>query len=315
MTRVFSLWLVFICVACTNQASEQKFTAGDEFRDCEDCPLMVIVPAGSFIMGSPLSEQGRQYDEGEQHIVEIKRDFSIGKYEVTVAEYSSFVSDTNYNEADGCFIRTELPTSVIRVPTDDGSLPGWRKDPNFSWRNPGFRQEGDHPVTCVSWLDANAYAEWLSRKTGGVYRLLSDAEWEYAARAGTTTARYWGESAAHGCSYANGADITLRPEYPEWPIADCDDGYVYTSTVGSFTANEFGLHDMLGNSLEWVGDCWTEVHNTSVRMAILDGDCSRRALRGGSWYDGPKMLRAANRYGYSQIAKNYSLGFRIAKEN
>lgn len=315
MTRFFSLWLVFICVACTNQASEQKFTAWDEFRDCEDCPLMVIVPAGSFIMGSPPSEQGRQYDEGEQHIVEIERDFSIGKYEVTVAEYSSFVSDTNFNEADGCFIRTELPTSVIRVPTDDGSLPGWRKDPNFSWRNPGFRQEGDHPVTCVSWLDANAYAEWLSRKTGGVYRLLSDAEWEYAARAGTTTARYWGESAAHGCSYANGADITLRPEYPEWPIADCDDGYVYTSTVGSFTANEFGLHDMLGNSLEWVGDCWTEVHNTSVRMAILDGDCSRRALRGGSWYDGPKMLRAANRYGYSQIAKNYSLGFRIAKEN
>ena len=315
MTRVFSLWLVFICITCTNQASEQKFAAGDEFRDCEDCPLMVIVPAGSFIMGSPLSEQGRQYDEGEQHIVEIERDFSIGKYEVTVAEYSSFVSDTNYNEADGCFIRTELPTSVIRVPTKDGSLPGWRKDPNFSWQNPGFRQEGDHPVTCVSWLDANAYAEWLSRKTGGVYRLLSDAEWEYAARAGTTTARYWGESAAHGCSYANGADITLRLEYPEWPIADCDDGYVYTSTVGSFTANEFGLHDMLGNSLEWVGDCWTEVHNTSVRMAILDGDCSRRALRGGSWYDGPKMLRAANRYGYSQIGKNYSLGFRIAKEN
>jgi formylglycine-generating enzyme required for sulfatase activity len=315
MTRVFSLWLVFICAACTAQTSEQKFAAGDEFIDCEDCPLMVVVPAGSFIMGSPLSEQGRQYDEGEQHIVEIERDFSIGKYEVTVAEYLSFVSDTNYNEADGCFIRTELPTSVIRVPTDDGSMPGWRKDPNFSWRNPGFAQEDDHPVICVSWLDANAYAEWLSIKTGGVYRLLSDAEWEYAARAGTTTARHWGESAAHGCPYANGADITLRPEYPEWPIADCDDGYVYTSPVGSFTANEFGLHDTLGNSLEWVGDCWTEVHDTSASTAILDGDCSRRALRGGSWYDGPKMLRVANRYGYSQIGNNYSLGFRIAKEN
>jgi formylglycine-generating enzyme required for sulfatase activity len=315
MTRVFCLYLAFICVACTDQANEKVLAAGDEFRDCEHCPLMVVVPAGGFVMGSPLSEEERQYDEGEQHSVEIGRDFFVGKYEVTVGEYSTFVTDANYNDGDGCFVRTELPTSVIRVPTDDGSMPGWRKDPDLGWQNPGFAQGEDHPVTCVSWLDAHAYAEWLSSKTGSAYRLLSDAEWEYAARAGTTTARHWGELAAQGCIYANGADLTLQPEYPEWPIANCDDGYVYTAPVGSFSANDFGLHDTLGNALEWVGDCWTEVHDTNVSTAVLDGDCSRRALRGGSWYDGPKMLRAANRYGYSQIGNNYSLGFRIAKEN
>ena len=304
----FALVLGVACAGCAAQKASLATTPGELFRDCDDCPWMVVVPAGDFVMGSPATEQGRGNDEGE-HAVRVDRAFAVGKFEVTRGEYANFTLATGR----GCYIRTEASTSYISRPTSDGSLPGWRKDRSLGWRDPGFPQADNHPVACVSWQDARNYAAWLSEKKGESYRLLSDAEWEYAARAGTTTARHWGESAAEGCAHANGADLSLQPEYPDWPIVNCDDGYIYTAAVGSLTANAFGLHDMLGNVLEWVTDCWHESHQRSDASPILGGDCSSRALRGGSWYDGPKMLRAANRYGYSAASGNYSLGFRIAR--
>lgn len=308
-------WLVplvsVVCTSCTTD-TRPATASGDSFRDCDDCPWMVSIPAGNFVMGSPTTELGRGNDEAP-HTVTIERAFAVGKFEVSRGEYASFVEATGRGTGEGCYIRTEAPTSYIAKPTADGSLPGWRQDAALGWHDPGFPQADDHPVVCVSWQDAQAYTVWLSEKTSESYRLLSDAEWEYAARAGTTTARHWGESATEGCGHANGADLSLQPEYPNWPIVTCEDGYVYTAAVGSLTANAFGLHDMLGNVLEWVTDCWQLSHQRSDGAAILEGDCSSKALRGGSWYDGPKMLRSANRYGYSATSGNYSLGFRIAR--
>ena len=168
----------------------------------------------------------------------------------------------------------------------------------------------------VSWEDAKRYTEWLSRKTGHDYRLLSEAEWEYAARANTRTEHPWGGSAHEACGYANVHDQTSKRENKfSWASLNCDDGYAQTAPVGSFEANEFGLHDMLGNVWEWVADCW----NGSYENAPLDsnvwrkGDCRRHISRGGSWGNGPKNLRSAGRVRSDAGDRGDNYGFRIAK--
>ena len=247
-------------------------------------------------MGSPSYEAGRGEDEGPVHQVTIGKPLVVGQYEVTVGEYGRFVETTGYEGEGGCHVWTGEK---------------WEEKKGRTWRDPGFRQTEREPVVCVNWADARAYAEWLSRETGQSYRLLSEAEWEYVARAGSTTARYWGEREAGQCRYANGADS--RTEF-DWRIA-CDDGYARTAPVGSYTANEFGLSDALGNVWEWVQDCW----NDNYAGAPSDGrawesrDCSRRVLRGGSWNNGPGGLRSANRYRYTVDDRFDSSGFRIAR--
>ncbi len=258
------------------------------FRDCADCPEMVLVSSGSYLMGSPASEKGRRGDEGPVRRVKISKPFAVGVYEVTRREWRRFVEETAHAIDDGCSTN------------EDGR---WRKRSGRSWRRPGYVQGDDHPVVCVSWKDAQAYVRWLRERTGRGYRLPSESEWEYVARAGTRTARYWGESAAGRCRYGNGADI-----------ASCDDGYAYTSPAGSFIANGYGLHDVLGNVWEWVEDCW----NSSYRgapgngSAWESGDCGKRVLRGGRWDDAPKNLRSATRVGRSAGYRSFSVGFRIA---
>ena len=167
----------------------------------------------------------------------------------------------------------------------------------------------------MNWDDARAYARWLSGKTGREYRLLSESEWEYAARAGTTTRYYWGDGSSGQCDYANGADRTAKRQESEWTVADCDDGHYRTAPVGSFKANAFGLHDMFGNVWEWARDCW----NDSYAGAPSDGDawesgnCGRRVLRGGSWGDYPKDLRAALRGSFDTGNRDDLNGFRVAR--
>ena len=273
--------------------------AGDRFRDCAECPEMVVIPAGSYRMGSPSHEQGRHKGEGPVHGVTISAPFAIGRHEVTVAEFGRFVDETGYSEGS-CII-------VSRAGRD--------------WRDPGyFGQSGRHPVTCVGWEDAQAYAAWLSRQTGEEYRLPSESEWEYAARAGTATARYWGKGESGQCRHANGADASLKERYSDWhsPVASCRDGHVHTAPVGSFAANGWGLHDMLGNVWEWTEDCWHESNAAapSDGSAWEDGygaACDWRIYRGGSWYDRPSNLRAAYRRGVN-IEFPYDLhGFRVAR--
>ena len=255
---------------------------GAVFRDCADCPEMVVVPAGSYMMGSPASEAGRFDVEVPVHQVTISQPFAVGVYEVTREEFGRFVRATGYSTGDRC------------LTGEDGKV---EERSGRGWRNPGYRQGEREPVVCVSWEDAQAYMRWLSKETGELYRLLSEAEWEYVARGGTNTARYWGESEAEQCRYANGADASTGFE---WAVS-CHDGYARTAPVGIYVANAFGLHDVLGNVWEWTQDCWNASYEgaPSDGQAWERGDCRVRVLRGGSWLNLPRFLRSALRDGYT----------------
>ena len=275
-------------------------------------PEMILIEAGRFTMGSPDSEPGRQKDEGPQRKITLVRPFALARCETTVAEFRLFVEETGYvTEAEtgkGCFALN-----------DAGTQSEQRKDRH--WRDPGFPQTDAHPVVCVSWNDAQAYAEWLGRRTGQHYRLPSEAEWEYAARAGSTTSRFWGDDPNAGCAYANAADRALKRRYPEnrWLTAACDDGTVYTASAGSFKRNAFGLSDMLGNVWEWVQDCYggnlVSVPADGTAWEGAQGkDCARRVLRGGGWSDRPGNVRSADRDRIHPDGANAFLGFRLARD-
>jgi formylglycine-generating enzyme len=290
------------------------------FRDCPDCPEMVVIPAGSFIMGAPEAETNRERVPAEfarrewpQHRVTIGADFALGRYAVTRGEFAAFVKDTGY-EASGCWVY-------------DGMR--WHEEKEKSWRDPGFKQTDRHPVTCVSYEDAQAYLRWLNEKVRGLgstvswgggevpYRLPSEAEWEYAARAGTVTARYWGDGRENSCDYANAADLT-GAEALNWDKSTtlgCHDGYVYTAPVGTFRPNRFGLYDILGNVWQWTADCWNGTYDGAPNdgQPWTTGNCTLRALRGASWNYYPRILRAANRSRYTAVDRSYISGFRVAR--
>ena len=230
--------------------------SGQSFKDCPTCPEMVVVPAGSFMMGSPESEPGRGSDEGPQRRVTIAKPFAVGKFEVTFAEWDACV------KAGQC--------------GDEG------------WGN------GRRPAINMSWYDAKQYVAWLSKTTRESYRLLSEAEWEYAARAGTTTSYSWGDDFDASLANSNKGE---------------------TVAVGEYAANHFGLHDMHGNVWEWVEDCWNDDYRgaTSDGTAQTSGECGRRVLRGGSWGDNPLNLRSAYRYRLASDYRFLSLGIRVGR--
>jgi formylglycine-generating enzyme required for sulfatase activity len=288
---------------------ERSLKAGDSFKECDTCPEMMVVPAGSFTMGSPESEKGRNSWEGPQHVVTFARPFAVGKFEVTVDQFAAFVRETGYDMGAMCW-GLESAKSDMR----DGR----------SWRNPGFAQDGSHPAACLSWRDAVAYVDWLAKKTGGKYRLLSEAEWEYAARAKTTPGpapRFsFGEDELAICAHANGLDQTAKAALPATAtpaFVACRDGYASTAPVGSFTANGFGLHDMHGNVKEWTFDCYREGHGYSGAptdgSAWTAGDCRSRVLRGGSWLSYARLLRAAFRYKGGEGDRANDVGLRVAR--
>ncbi len=248
------------------------YEAEETFRDCATCPEMVVLPAGEFTMGFPVGERGIGDKEAPQRQVTIPGPFAVGKYEVTVGQYEEFVRETNHNTENCNFLRGK------------------------SWDDPGFNQTGDHPIVCVSWYDASEYASWLSTKTGHKYRLLTEAEWEYAARAGTTTAYHFG-----------------RMISPNQARYDSDGSLA----VGSFPANAFGLHDMHGNASEWVEDCWHIKHKDAPTdgSAWLNRCEGKRMVRGGGWDTiNPDLVRSAYRYRESENYRRFSLGFRVARD-
>ncbi len=271
---------------------ERGLKQGDTFRECTDCPEMVAVPAGSFTMGSPDSERGRDDTEGPQHVVMIPQPFAVGKFHVTRDQFAAFVREAGYAASSGCAL-------MPRPSTPDGS-----------WLNPGFKQEGSHPVVCLSWDDTKAYVSWLANKTGRLYRLPSEAEFEYAARGRRLPGsypRFWfGDSESDLCKHANFFDQKAGVS------SACNDGYVFTSPVGSYRPNAFGLYDMAGNAWQWMEDCWHVNYNS----APADGSawttaCSGRGrvVRGGAWYLNPVVMRAASR---SWFFRAY-YGFRVAR--
>lgn len=298
---VFAAAVVFAAVSAQAGTAHE----GRRFRDCaEYCPEMVELPPGSFTMGSPENEAGRYPAEGPAHRVTIAYAFAVGRYPVTRGEYAQFAAETRLADPASC---ETLDTSGR-----------WVQTSGAGWRNPGFSQSDRDPVVCASWNDAQAYVAWLSQKTGHRYRLLSEAEYEYAARAGTQTSRYVGTSDAELCKYYNLADLDYIAAHPGDSEVDheCHDGFAYTSPVGHFAPNPFGLYDMLGNALEWTADCWNRSYDGAPvdGSAWLAGDCSERVWRGGCWLDDGKYLRAAYRNGEPVDDRYTHSGFRVARD-
>ena len=276
------------------------YRAGNRFKDCATCPDMVVVPRGAFTQGSPASEPGRESNEGPQHSVRVDYSLAVGQFEVTRRQFAQFVSDADY-ALQGCTIYEE---------------DGWKPRNDRDWQSPGFDQDESEPVTCVSWEDARRYTDWLAKKTGKDYRLLSDSEWEYIARAGTDTARSWGNDPEFACLLTNIADQAAQDKYPGWEIHDCMDGYVHTAPVEDSKPNEFGVYGTLGNVFEWVEDCWNDNYQGAPNdgSAWTEGDCTKRSLRGGSWFSQPKYVRSAFRNHFNADARASTFGFRVARE-
>ncbi len=278
----------------------------DELASGGQGPEMVKIPAGRFRMGCV---SGRDCDDDETpvHNVWLSRPFALSKYEVTRGEFGRFVAQAGYRTAaergGGCFVLGMEWGSRLTLKS------------SARWNNPGFNQPDTHPVVCVSWDDAVAYVEWLSSETGVRYRLPSEAEWEYAARSGSTTKYHFGDDESQLCRYANHADESAY--YVRWRRRNelCSDGVELTAGVGSYQPNSFGLYDMHGNVFEWVQDCWNDsyVGAPSDGSAWKRGDCGSRVLRDGSWGSEPRGLRAALRGRLTTVYRSSGIGFRVAR--
>jgi formylglycine-generating enzyme required for sulfatase activity len=269
-------------------------------QDCPECPDLVAIPAGEFVMGSAPGESGSDSDEGPQHTVRIPAPLAVGRYEVTRAQFAAFVKGSGYSVKSGCI-----------------SVRGAKflRGKNANGQSPGFAQTQRDPVVCVSWTDATAYTQWLSKKTGKAYRLLSEAEWEYAARGGGPSGTPWGSDDAAACRFANVADKAARSDLGGMQTAACNDGFVQTAPVGRFGGNAFGLHDMLGNAWEWVADCWNENYQGAPTdgSARQTGTCGERPFRGGSWNTKLNDVRPGYRDREEKDERHDNLGFRVVR--
>ena len=283
-------------------------------KDCSTCPELLPVSPGSFFMGAPAGEEERERvppafrgRSAPQHQVTIGA-FRMGRTPVTRDEFAAFVGATKRDTGGSC-----------RGLGIDGKF---HDIPGRDWRNPGFAQTGSHPAVCVSWLDAVAYVDWLGLTTGKAYRLPSEAEWEYVARAGTQTARYWGDGREGACRHANISDQMLRTTLNFLnsfeQFLGCSDGHAYTSAVASFTANPWGFHDMLGNVWQWTADCRHQTYegaptDGSAWESSDGGACVRRIARGGAWDSYPWIARSAGRGGEPVANRHTKSGIRVAR--
>ena len=295
---VCALALLFACVPRADATERPE----REFKECPDCPAMVGIPAGGFVMGSPKSEPGRFDAEGPQHHVQL-RAFALAKYDVTSDEFLTFLRESAY--------KPEPCNPML----------------NLAWQSPGGGKAYSPspaqiepprwPAVCLDWKDAHAYIAWLNGKArrerpqlgaraAGPYRLPSEAEWEYAARGGTTAARWWGEELGHDNANCNGCGS----DFDYHTLADVD----------SFASNPFGLYGMLGNAWQWTEDCWHQsyIGAPADGSAWMKGTCDRHVIRGGAWNNLPAFVRSAVRSGAGPDGKDYDYsslaGFRVARD-
>jgi formylglycine-generating enzyme required for sulfatase activity len=284
---------------------ECRLKPKDAFKECQNCPEMVVVPAGEFAMGSSKGDIDNGLaaaNEAPQHKVVVKDKIAVGRFEVTRDQYAAFVNATGYSGSGRCF-------------TFEQNIPMDRE--NRSYLMPGYAQDGNHPAVCVSWKDAQAYADWLSGTTGKSYRLPSEAEYEYAARAGSAARFAFTDDPADLCRYANGADQSAKtaglPE--DAPYMACSDGYPFTAPVGSLAANAFGLHDLIGNVWEWTADCFADDYTSasSDSAARSQANCQSRTVRGGDWFSTASSLRPAVRAKAAPDAQHDDIGFRVVR--
>ena len=264
---------------------------------------LVRIPRGTLLMGAPDSDKDADEDEKPQHEVTITKDFYLGKCLVTKKHFARFVAATGYRteaEADG---------------KGGFGLEGksFKQDPKFTWRDPGFDQADDHPVVEASWKDAKAFCDWAGATTKRDVRLPTEAEWEYACRAGTTTRYFTGEAPESLAGAANIADQTAKKQFPGWKGVDFADGYVFTSPVGSFRANPFGLYDMTGNVYEWCTDYSDpDYYRTSPKTDPENlVRTAKRLVRGGSWGNQAKFCRSFDRATVDADGRASTIGFRV----
>jgi formylglycine-generating enzyme required for sulfatase activity len=261
---------------------------GEGFRDCDTCMDLVVVPAGRVTMQISIANASREIG------IDLPRPFAVARHETTRGDFATFVRESGRVIAPGCHARS----------------PSWRLDPALSWQSPGFDQGDDHPVVCVSFEDATAYAAWLSQKTGQRYRLPTDPEWHYLAAA----ERWLRRDSPQMCMIGNGADQSARAAFPDWEATGCTDGAVYTAPVGQFAAGLWGLHDLNGNVWEWVATCAPQPR---ADAEFPPRDCEAQAprlLRGGSWADPPSLRMLDARIISAPAIRDQVAGFRLIRE-
>lgn len=276
-----------------------------------DGPEMVVIPAGSFMMGSPENEADRSSNEGPRHRVTFERGFALGRTEVTVGEFRLFIEETGYR-TDAERAGSSRVYDVRTGRMDRQNRIDWRHD------YLGERADDNLPVVHVSWNDAQAYVDWLSERTGRTYRLPSEAEFEYALRADSQTRYWWGDGSPDRVVENVTGDGDTSPTNARWNVAfrRYSDGHWGPAPVGSFEANPFGLYDMGGNVMEWTEDCW---HDSFVRApgdgsAWVNPGCDRRVIKGGSWSSTPAMSRSAFRLSSTDSSTDMRVGFRVARD-
>jgi sulfatase modifying factor 1 len=277
---------------------------------------LVRVEPGRFMMGSTKQEQEKvRQDFGDSagnwaalekaHDVEIAKAFQMGKYEVTRGQFRKFVEATRY--------KTDAEKNAKGGFGFDASAKQMAQKPNYTWRQPGFEQTDDHPVTIISWADAKAFCRWLSDQEGKTYSLPTEAEWEYACRAGTASRYYCGETDASVLGFGNVADGSVKKVFPSWQIFPFDDGFAFTAPAGQFQPNRWGLHDMIGNVWEWCED-WHDpkyYFDSPLRDPRGPTAGAERIIRGGSWSFFARNCRSAHRDKLPPAASYFNIGFRV----
>jgi len=263
------LILLFACPAAVN--------AGTVYTDSTTGMEFVPVKGGCYQMGDSVGDG----DLNERPVHEVcVSDFSIGKFEVTNAQFKKFRPQHNSGKSQNVSL-----------------------------------DEDSQPVVNVSWEEAVAFSKWLSQQSGQKYRLPTEAEWEFAARAGSNQSHYWGNSSDEACKYANVADMTAKKQWAKWTTFTCDDGYAVSAPVGKFMPNGYGLYDMLGNAWEWCEDIYNSEAYAKLPKdnPIFGGSGEYRVMRGGGWSNGPLGIRNSHRVGLSPDFGHHALGFRLVK--
>ena len=310
VAKVFFTTLVAVGLLCQPALAQQS--------DDAMVGMFVRIPAGSFLMGSKAGDA----DERPLRRVTFAKPFEMLAHEVTVGQFLRFVDDSGYQLGAGC-----------RFYISTGSTP----DPYRHASQPGFDQSPAHPVVCVSAEDARAYAAWATARTGWVHRLPTEAEWEYAARAGGGPGFVWRDG-TEPCRHANISDLDRAKAHHDGrhyfgndrmyrsideQIVPCDDGAVFTAPVGSYQPNALGLYDMIGNAWEWVADCVKGDFGAvppyadapADGSAVVQTGCNRTVIRGSSWHTGPRYSQLSNRSSVPSDYRMYHLGFRLVRED
>ena len=307
--------LAAACALPAFAADASAMKPGDTFKDCRDCPEMVVIPAGRATLGSTAEERARfaipkvfADREVVRIDVTIPKPIAVGRYEVTRAMYARYIVETDTVTQPGCY-------------GFDPKTGQWPFHPELSWRDPGFPQGPDEPVVCMNYPDAKAFVAWLAKKTGKPYRLLSETEWEYAARGGSTTTYPWGDSAAAICDHAKIYDRQTARELGDQVgavEADCEKPVTKTflDAVGRYPPNGFGLYDMVGNAWEMVEGCATPTYEgvPTDGQPVERAGCTTRMPRGGGWNSHAWTARVAIRGQGNAQYRGVALGIRVARD-